>query len=104
MPRLTFSIRFRLAVGAPRPKPNPERLTTLDGKLLRIIEDDMANPIFHMFNLSLLESVCLQSWRQEKVIPLTQNIAQYYIELWLHGTLFHIRLLMQAVKSDLKNR
>ena len=36
----------------------------LDGKLLRIIVDNTANPICHIFNLSLLESMCPQAWRE----------------------------------------
>jgi hypothetical protein len=42
----------------------------LDGKLLMIIADDVTTPICHIFNLSLLESVCPQAWREAKVIPL----------------------------------
>jgi hypothetical protein len=34
----------------------------------------------------------------------TMGGAQYYTEPWLHGTLFHIRWLTQAVESDFKNR
>jgi hypothetical protein len=37
---------------------------------LRIIADDVATPICHIFNLSLLESVLSQAWREAKVIPL----------------------------------
>ena len=36
----------------------PPGSDNLDGKLLRIIADDIATPICHIFNLSLLESVC----------------------------------------------
>ena len=36
----------------------PPGCDNLDRKLLRIIVDDIANPICHIFNLSLLESVC----------------------------------------------
>ena len=39
---------------------------------LRIIADDIATPICHIFNISLLESVCPQAWRQAKVIPLVK--------------------------------
>ena len=45
----------------------------LDGKLLRIIAYDIATPICHIFNLSLLERVCPQAWKEAKVIPLTRN-------------------------------
>ena len=46
----------------------PPGSDNLDGKLLRIIADDIATPICHIFNLSLLESVCPQAWREAKVI------------------------------------
>jgi hypothetical protein len=46
----------------------------LELKLLRIIVDDIATPIFHIFNLSLLENVCPQAWREAKVKPLPKNI------------------------------
>ena len=45
----------------------------LDRKLLRIIADDIDTPICHIFNLSLLESVCTQARRAAKVIPLPTN-------------------------------
>ena len=45
----------------------------LDGKLLRIIADDIITPICHIFNLRLLESVCPQAWREAKVISLPKN-------------------------------
>jgi hypothetical protein len=51
----------------------PPGSDNLDGKLLRIIADDIATPICHIFNLSLLESVCPQAWREAKVIPLPKN-------------------------------
>ena len=35
--------------------------------------DYIATPICHIFNLSLLESVCPQAWREAKVIPLPKN-------------------------------
>jgi hypothetical protein len=44
----------------------------VDGKL-RIIAADIAIPICLVFNLSLLESVCPQAWREAKVIPLPKN-------------------------------
>jgi hypothetical protein len=46
----------------------PPGSDNLDGKLLRIVVNDIATPICHIFNLSLLESVCPQSWREAKVI------------------------------------
>jgi hypothetical protein len=39
----------------------------VDGKL-RIIAADIAIPICLVFNLSLLESVCPQAWREVKVL------------------------------------
>ena len=42
-----------------------------DGKLLRIIADDIA--IYHILNVNLLESVCPQAWREAKVIPLPNS-------------------------------
>jgi hypothetical protein len=45
----------------------------LDGKLLRLIANDIATSVYHIFNLSLLEIVCPQAWREEKVIPLPKN-------------------------------
>jgi hypothetical protein len=51
----------------------PPGSDNLDGKLLRIIVDDIATPICHIFNLSLRESVCPQSWREVKVILLPKN-------------------------------
>jgi hypothetical protein len=52
---------------------NPPRSDNLDGKLLRIIADDIATPICHIVNLSLLECVCPQVWREAKVLPLPKN-------------------------------
>ena len=51
----------------------PPGSDNLDGKLLRIIADDIATPICDIFNLSLLESVCPQAWREANVIPLPKN-------------------------------
>jgi hypothetical protein len=48
----------------------PPGSDNLDGKLLRIISEDIATPICHIFNLSLLESMCPQASREAKVIPL----------------------------------
>jgi hypothetical protein len=42
----------------------------LDGKLLRIIADNIATPICHIFNLGLQESVCPQTWREATFILL----------------------------------
>ena len=42
----------------------------LNGKLLRIIANDIATSVYHIFNLSLLEIVCPQAWREAKVIHL----------------------------------
>ena len=39
----------------------PSGSDNLDGNLLRIIADDIGTPIFHIFNLSLLESVWPQA-------------------------------------------
>ena len=47
----------------------PPGSDNLDGKLLRMIVDNIAAPICHIFNLSLQESVCPQGWREAKVIP-----------------------------------
>ena len=40
---------------------NPPGSDNLDGKLLKIMVDDIATPICHIVNLSLLESVCPQA-------------------------------------------
>ena len=45
----------------------PPGSDNLDGKLLRIIADDIATPICHNLNVSLLESMCPQTWREAKV-------------------------------------
>jgi hypothetical protein len=45
----------------------------LDVKLLRIIADVIATPICHIFNLSLLESVCPQAWREANIFPLPKD-------------------------------
>ena len=44
----------------------PPGFDNLYGKLLRIKADDIATPICHMFNLSLLENVCPRAWREAK--------------------------------------
>ena len=49
----------------------PQGSDNLNGKLQRII--GIATPICQIFNLSLLESVCPQAWRETKVIPLPKN-------------------------------
>ena len=38
-----------------------------------MVADSMATPICHMFNLSLEEGVCPQTWGEEKVIPLPKS-------------------------------
>jgi hypothetical protein len=43
----------------------------MDFKLKKHI--DIATPIFHIFNLSQLESVCPHAWREAKVGPLPKN-------------------------------
>ena len=48
------------------------RSDNLDGKLLRIIADDITTPIYHIFNLSPVESVCPQSWSEAKSLSSTQ--------------------------------
>ena len=48
----------------------PPGSDNLNGKLLRIIADNIATPISHIFNLSLLESLCPQAWREAKIIRL----------------------------------
>ena len=45
----------------------------LDGKLLRIIANDIATPICQIFDLSILECVCPQCWWEAKVITLPKN-------------------------------
>jgi hypothetical protein len=45
----------------------------MDGKLLSIVADYIATPIFQIFNLSLLETMSPQAWREAKVISLCQN-------------------------------
>ena len=46
----------------------PPGIDNLDGKLLRMVADTIAPPIRHIFNLSLEESLCPQTWRQARVI------------------------------------
>jgi hypothetical protein len=49
----------------------------LDGKLLRIIADDISTPVCSIFNLSLLESACHLAWREAKVIPLPVTVLMW---------------------------
>jgi hypothetical protein len=49
----------------------PPGSDNLDGKLLKIIADDIATPTCQNINLSLLESVCPQAWREAKDIHFT---------------------------------
>jgi hypothetical protein len=51
----------------------PPGSDNLDGTLLRIIVDDVATPICHIFYLNQLESVFPQAWREAKVILLPKN-------------------------------
>ena len=51
----------------------PPGSDNLDGKLLRIIADDIATPICHIFSLSLLERVCPQAHKEAKMIPLPKD-------------------------------
>ena len=41
-------------------------IDNLDGKLLRMVADSIATPLYHIFNLSLEESVCPQAWREAR--------------------------------------
>ena len=45
----------------------------LDGKLLRMVADSIANRIGHIFNLSLEEMCCPQAWREATVIQLPKS-------------------------------
>jgi hypothetical protein len=38
-----------------------------------MVADSIATPICHIFNLSLEESLCPQTWREAKVIPLPKS-------------------------------
>jgi hypothetical protein len=38
-----------------------------------MVADSIATPICHVFNLSLEEGVCLQTWREAKVVPLPKS-------------------------------
>ena len=53
----------------------PPGSDNLDGKLLRIIADDIATPICHIFNQSLLESVCPH---EVKPVWLCMRMTQHY--------------------------
>ena len=46
---------------------------TTSGKLLRMVTDSIATPICQIFNLSLVESLCPQAWREAKVIPVPKK-------------------------------
>ena len=50
----------------------PPGIDNLDGKQLRMVDDSIATPICHIFNLSLEESLC-QGWKEAKVIPLPKS-------------------------------
>jgi hypothetical protein len=56
----------------------------LDGKLLRIIADDISTRICHIFNLSLLESGFAQAWREAKVIllPKKSKTCNPLVQFW----------------------
>ena len=51
----------------------PPGIDNIDGKLLRMVADSIATPVWHIFNLSLEESLCPQTWRESKVIPLPKS-------------------------------
>ena len=51
----------------------PPGSDNLDGELLMIIADDIATLICYILNLSLLESVRPQAWREDQVIPLPKK-------------------------------
>jgi hypothetical protein len=42
----------------------PPGIDNLDGKLLSMVAETIATPICHIFNLSLDESLCPQTWRE----------------------------------------
>ncbi len=48
-------------------------LDNLDGKLVRIIADYIAEPVCHILNLSLKESMFPQAWKVAKIIPLSKD-------------------------------
>jgi hypothetical protein len=62
------------------------RSENLDGKLLRIMVDDIATPIFHIFNLSLLERVRPLAWRGEKSFHYQRIVKPLY---WLKELMNH---------------
>ena len=51
----------------------PPGIDNIDGKLLRMVADSIATHICHIFNMSLEESLCLQGWREAKIIPLPKS-------------------------------
>jgi hypothetical protein len=51
----------------------PPGSDNLDGRLQRIIADEITTPICHIFNLSLPKRVCHQAWREAKLILLLKN-------------------------------
>ena len=51
----------------------PPGIDNLDGKLLRMVADQIATPICHIFNLSLASNIFPQIWKEAKVIPLPKQ-------------------------------
>ena len=54
-------------------KDKPPGTNNLDGKLLRLAAEYIVTPVCRIFNLSLEEGVCSQTWSGAKVIPLPKN-------------------------------
>lgn len=51
----------------------PPGTDNLDGKLLRIAARYISSPVCHIFNKYLEHDVCLEIWKEAKVIPLLKD-------------------------------
>ena len=51
----------------------PPGIDNLDGKLLGMVADCIDTLICNVFNQSLKECVCPQTWKETKIIPLPKN-------------------------------
>lgn len=50
-------------------------MNNLDGKLIRLTTDYIAEPVCHVFNLSIKENVFPDAWKVAKIIPIRKSTA-----------------------------
>ena len=54
-------------------KNKPPGIANLDGKLLKLVAEEIAPPICHIINMSFVNGLCPLQWKRAKITPLLKN-------------------------------